>query len=78
MNLLNKEKLLDYYQNHKGEVIGAGAGLLIALSVLFLGILKILFIFISVFAGYYVGKRIYKDRNYIRNLIDRVLRFFNV
>lgn len=75
---MDKEKLLEYYYSHKGEVIGAGIGLVFALSVLFLGVLKILFVFACVFAGYYVGKRIYKDRNYIKGLIDKALRYFNI
>ncbi len=75
---MNKEKILEFYNKYKGEVIGAGAGLIIALCILFLGIIKILFIAACTFLGYYVGKRIYKDRDYLRNTMDRVLRFFNI
>lgn len=75
---MNKEKIIEYYNNHKGEVIGSGIGLVFAICVLFLNILKMLFIAICVFAGYYFGKKIYKDKNYFRDLFDRLLRFFNI
>lgn len=75
---MNKEKLFEYYNGHKGEVIGAGIGLLFGLCVLFLGFIKIIFIAICVFAGYHLGKMVFRDKNYLRNVADKILRFFNI
>jgi uncharacterized membrane protein len=75
---MNKEKLLEFYSNHKGEVIGSAIGLIIALSVLFLGLIKLLFIALCVCAGYYIGKNEFNDKSYFRNLMDKILRRFNV
>lgn len=75
---MNKEKLFEYYNGHKGEVIGAGVGLLFALSVLSLGIFRTIFVAACIIIGIYLGKKIYEDRKYLKNIADRVLRFFNI
>lgn len=67
------EKLLAYYETHKGAVNGAAAGFLLAVLILILGFLKVLFIAIFTGVGYYIGKRIHDDKDYIKNLLDRVL-----
>lgn len=76
--MVDKGKLLQYYQEHKGEVIGAGIGLIFALCVLKFGIIKLLFIITCVWIGYYLGSKIYKDREYLRKTIDKVLRYFDI
>jgi uncharacterized membrane protein len=75
---MDKEKLLEYYRQHKGEVIGMTIALIFALGVLFFGFIKFIFIGACVCAGYYLGKKVVEDKNYFTNLIDRILRFFNV
>ena len=75
---MNKEKLFEFYNNHKGEVIGSILGLVFSLGVLLLGPIQLLFIALCVFAGYYLGKKIFQDKSYIRNLMDKILRRFNV
>lgn len=75
---MDKEKLLEYYCQHKGEVIGMTVMLIFAIGVIFLGFFKFLFIGICVFAGYYLGKKAMEDKDYFRNLLDRILRFFNI
>lgn len=75
---MNKEKLLEFYENHKGEVIGSGVGLVIALSVLAMGLLKLLFIVLCVCLGYYLGKNMFRDKDYLKNLMDKILRRFNI
>ena len=76
MKLLNKEKMIEYYYSHKGEAIGAMIGLTFALGVLLLGIFKLIFISICIFAGYYIGKKIHKDPDLLRKIRDRIKDFF--
>ncbi len=70
---MNTEKLLAYYNEHKGAVKGTAIGFVLAVLILLLGFLKVLFIAILTGLGYYIGKRLHEDKNYIRNLLDRVL-----
>jgi uncharacterized membrane protein len=70
---MNLEKILMYYEDHKGAIIGAGTGFLMAILILILGFFKVLFIAIFAGVGYYIGKQIHEDRDYIKNLLDRVL-----
>ncbi len=67
------EKILTYYQSHKGAVTGAAVGFGLAVLILLIGFLKVLFIAIFTGVGYYIGKRIHGDKDYIKNLLDRVL-----
>lgn len=70
---MDKQKLYEVYKQHKGELIGAAIGLAIAVTVLLLGVLKALFIVVCVVFGYYIGKRLSQDKDYIKNLLDRIL-----
>ncbi len=67
------EKLLAYYQSHKGAINGAAIGFALAVLILILGFLRVLFIALLTGVGYYIGKRIHDDKDYIKNLLDRVL-----
>lgn len=67
------EKILIYYDAHRGAINGAAIGFVLAILILVLGFLKVLFIAILTGVGYYIGKRIHDDKNYIKNLLDRVL-----
>lgn len=70
---MDKQVLYQLYRAHKGEILGAGFGLLIAIIVLLLGVLKAIFIVVCVVFGYYIGKRLSQDKDYIKNLLDRIL-----
>lgn len=70
---MNLEKLLICYETHKGGINGAAIGLLLAVLILILGFFKVLFIAIFAGVGYYIGARIHSDKDYIKNLLDRVL-----
>lgn len=71
MNLM--DSITDFYNSHRGGINGALVGLVIAVAILLLGFFRMLFISVCVGAGYYIGKRLYEDRDYIKNLLDRVL-----
>jgi uncharacterized membrane protein len=68
-----KEKLIELYNKNKGAYIGAGIGLVTAVVLLILGILQTLFIALCIGIGYYIGNRLSRDKNYITNLLDRIL-----
>ncbi|MCX7923261.1 MAG: DUF2273 domain-containing protein [Clostridia bacterium] len=70
---MNKEKIIEFYTSHRGEINGAAIGLVIALTVLIFGVLKALFVAFCVGIGYYIGKRLSEDKDYLKNLLDRVL-----
>jgi len=68
-----KDKILEFCGAHIGELIGAAIGLVISITILLLGVFKALFIAICVGLGYYIGKRMSEDKDYLKNLLDRVL-----
>jgi len=70
---MNLEKLFIFYESHRGGIIGAAAGFLLAVLILIIGFFKVLFIAIFAGVGYYIGKSIHEDKDYIKNLLDRVL-----
>lgn len=70
---MNKQVLTVFYNQHKGEILGAAIGFVIAVIVLILGLLKALFIVLCVVFGFYIGKKLYQDKDYIKNLLDRIL-----
>jgi len=67
------EKLIGFYKTHFGEINGAISGLLFALCTLIVGFFQTMFIAICVLIGYYIGKKVSKDKDYLRNLLDRIL-----
>jgi uncharacterized membrane protein len=71
--IMDKQNVYEIYRLHKGEILGAAIGLAIAVIVLLLGIIKALFIIVCVTVGCYVGKRLHQDKDYIKNLLDRIL-----
>ena len=70
---MNLEKILDFYNSNRGAIIGAAIGFLAAVMILILGFWRVLFIALLTGVGYYIGKRIHDDKDYIKNLLDRVL-----
>jgi uncharacterized membrane protein len=70
---MNVEKILAYYNEHRGAVKGSAIGFILSVLILVLGFMKVLFIAIFTGLGYYIGKRLHEDKNYIKNLLDRVL-----
>ena len=69
--------MIEYYYSHKGEVNGAAIGLTFALGVLLLGIFRLIFISVCIFLGYYIGKKIHRDPDLVRKIINRIKDFFD-
>ena len=70
---MDLQKILIYYEEHRGSIIGALTGLLTAVLILLVGFWRVIFIALFAGIGYYIGKRIHEDRDYLKNLLDRVL-----
>ena len=70
---MDKEKILEFYKSHHGGINGALMGLVLAIFFLVVGFFKTVFIALCVGIGYYIGSKITEDRDYIRNLLDRIL-----
>ncbi|MFZ5985788.1 MAG: DUF2273 domain-containing protein [Bacillota bacterium] len=70
---MNKDKIIEFYRLHYGEINGALIGFIIAVSMLIIGFFQTIFIAICVLIGYYIGKKISEDKDYLKNLLDRIL-----
>ncbi len=70
---MNIEGIRKFYNEHKWEVIGTATGLFISIAILVIGLLKTLFIAICAGIGYYIGKRLSEDKDYLKNLLDKIL-----
>lgn len=70
---MSKEKIIEFYRSHCGAVNGALIGFTISVFILVLGFFRTIFIAICVLLGYYIGKKISDDREYLKNLLDRIL-----
>lgn len=68
-----KERLLQLYLSHRGGFDGAAAGLLVAVAVLLLGVFRVVFIAICVGIGYFIGTKVSDNKDYLKNLLDRIL-----
>ncbi len=67
------EKILMFYDSHKGGINGAAIGLAIAVLFLIVGFFKTMFIAMCIGMGYYIGSKLTEDKEYIRNLLDKIL-----
>ena len=70
---MSKEKIMKFYANHKGEILGSTAGLAIAILILTLNFYRTLFIFVCVAAGYYIGKNFAMVKNILNGYINKFL-----
>ncbi|NMB34145.1 MAG: DUF2273 domain-containing protein [Clostridium sp.] len=67
------KQVVDFYRAHCGEINGAFIGFIIAISILIIGFMQTIFISACILFGYYIGKKLSKDKNYLRNLLDKFL-----
>jgi uncharacterized membrane protein len=65
--------LIEFLMNSRPGLIGAGIGLTLALSLVIFGFFKTLFILLLTFAGYIIGTLYLRDKEKIRELLDRIL-----
>jgi len=70
---MEKQKLLDFYKANQGGINGAATGLVLAVFIILIGFFRTFFIAICIGFGYYIGKKVTEDKDYIKNLLDRIL-----
>ena len=70
---MNKQKLIEFYISHRGGVNGGFIGLAMAVLILIINPFRTLFIAICVGIGYYIGKRLSEDKDFVKNLLDKIL-----
>ena len=68
-----KDYIITFYKENAGAVLGSTVGLLTSVSILTIGLFKTLFIVIFVLMGYYIGKRMSYDKDYIKKFLDKIL-----
>lgn len=66
-------KLYKFYRNNYWGINGALIGLCLGLCLVFLGILKTVILAACVFVGFYIGRKLQKDKNFLRDLLDKIL-----
>ncbi len=66
-------KLYRFYRNNYWGVNGALVGLLLGLCLVFLGLVKTIILAACILAGYFVGRMLQKDKNFLKNLLDKIL-----
>ena len=70
---MNTEKISNFYSSHRGGINGALAGFVIAVTILIIGFFRTFFIGVCVGVGYYIGVKLFNDKDYIKDLLDKVL-----
>ncbi|HQA60129.1 MAG TPA: DUF2273 domain-containing protein [Tepidanaerobacteraceae bacterium] len=64
--------LRELWHEHRREIIGGIAGLIIGIIIITLGFFKALFVIFCTLLGYYIGKNVDRKED-IRSLLDKIL-----
>jgi uncharacterized membrane protein len=71
MEFLNKLK--GFYKEKPAPINGAIAGLLSSITMLAIGFFRTIFIIASVIGGYILGRLFSKNKDFLTNLLERIL-----
>ena len=66
-------KFYRFYKNNYWSINGALIGLILGLCLVFLGLLKTLVVAVFVVAGTLLGRKLQKDKNFFKRLLDKIL-----
>jgi uncharacterized membrane protein len=69
---IDKEKLMEVLTPHRGKIIGMLTGLFFSVFVIWIGIIKTLFITLCIYLGFFIGKKI-DDKEDLLILLDKIL-----
>jgi uncharacterized membrane protein len=69
---IDKEKLMEILNNHRGKIIGMLTGLFFSVFVIWIGIIKTLFIALCIYLGFFIGKKI-DDKEDLLIFLDKIL-----
>ena len=70
---MDKNKLMEYFEIHKGAIIGGVLGFIAAVGIIQFGFVKSVFIIGLVLLGYYLGINTQRDKGFIKKLIRNLL-----
>ena len=70
---MDKDKIKNYYISNHSGVNGAIIGLIFSVLILLIGVINTLFIVVSMIIGYYFGKKLTVEKDYIKKLLDKIL-----
>lgn len=68
-----KERLLTFYFANKGGINGASIGATLAILIMVINIYRTIIIVIFASIGYYIGKRLSTDKDFIKKILDKFL-----
>ena len=66
-------KLYRFYRNNYWGINGGLIGLALGLALVFLGLVKTIILAVCILGGYFVGRMLQKDKNFLKNLLDKIL-----
>jgi uncharacterized membrane protein len=66
-------KFLEMIKDKNAGLIGAGAGFVLALLLVIFGFLKTVFILILTLVGYFLGVKLFSDKDKLKNFMDKLI-----
>lgn len=69
---MNKDKIFNIVLNNYGKIIGVFLGLIFSALILWIGIIKTIFISLCIYIGYFLGNKIDKKES-IKEFLDKIL-----
>ena len=66
-------KFYRFYRNNYWSINSALAGLILGLCLVFLGLLKTIVVAVCVVGGMLLGRKLQKDKNFFKLLLDKIL-----
>lgn len=66
-------RIYKFYRNHFYAINGALLGLVVGISLVWLGIFKTIVLSACVTAGFLLGKQLQKDKSFLRELLDKII-----
>ncbi len=66
-------RFLDMLKDKNAGLVGAALGFLLALLLVIFGLLKTFFILLVTLAGYFLGVRLFSDKERLKNFLDKLI-----
>ena len=66
-------KILELLRDRNAGTLGAVGGFIVAILLVKYGLFRTLFILLLTFIGYFIGSKIFRDRDRIKDFLDKLL-----
>jgi uncharacterized membrane protein len=66
-------KLFEMIKDRNAGLVGGGAGFLLALLLVIFGLFKTLFIIILTIVGYFLGVKLFSDKEKMKDFMDKLI-----